>query len=45
MTTMVTIYIGSSNISKSALTSGIEWNYRFNDLLDKDSFPKVFYDI
>lgn len=36
------IYIGSSNISKSALTSGIEWNYRFNDLLDKDSFQKFF---
>lgn len=23
------IFIGSSNLSKSALTSGIEWNYRF----------------
>ena len=29
------IYIGSSNISRSALTSGIEWNYRFNSLDDK----------
>ena len=28
------IYIGSSNISRSALTSGIEWNYRFNSLED-----------
>lgn len=36
------IYIGSSNISRSALTSGIEWNYRFNDLLDKDSFQQFF---
>lgn len=24
-----TIYIGSSNLSKSALTSAVEWNYRF----------------
>lgn len=38
------IYIGSSNISRSALTSGIEWNYRFNDLLDKDSFQQFFID-
>jgi len=36
------IYIGSSNISRSALTSGIEWNYRFNSLDDKKSF-NLFY--
>ena len=32
------IYIGSSNISRSALTSGIEWNYRFCSLNDKKNF-------
>ena len=37
------IYIGSSNISRSALTSGIEWNYRFNSLDDKKNF-NLFYD-
>ncbi len=37
------IYIGSSNISRSALTSGIEWNYRFNSLDDKKNFT-LFYD-
>lgn len=37
------IYIGSSNISRSALTSGIEWNYRFNSLDDKKNFC-LFYD-
>lgn len=37
------IYIGSSNISRSALTSGIEWNYRFNRLDDKKNFD-LFYD-
>lgn len=37
------IYIGSSNISRSALTSGIEWNYRFNSLNDKKNFV-LFYD-
>lgn len=37
------IYIGSSNISRSALTSGIEWNYRFNSLVDKKNFC-LFYD-
>lgn len=37
------IYIGSSNISRSALTSGIEWNYRFNSFDDKKNFD-LFYD-
>lgn len=34
------IYIGSSNISKSALTSGIEWNYRFDSHQDKKSYEE-----
>lgn len=37
------IYIGSSNISRSALTSGIEWNYRFSSVRDSKNF-KLFYD-
>lgn len=37
------IYIGSSNISKSALTSGIEWNYRFSSLKDEKNYNKFFY--
>ena len=37
------IYIGSSNISRSALTFGIEWNYRFSSLDDKKNFS-LFYD-
>ena len=37
------IYIGSSNISKSALTSGIEWNYRFSSRTDEKNYKK-FYD-
>lgn len=40
---MSEIYIGSSNISKSALTSGIEWNYRFNSKQDGQNF-NLFYD-
>lgn len=37
------IYIGSSNISRSALTSGIEWNYRFSNRTDKKNFD-LFYE-
>lgn len=36
------IYIGSSNISRSALTSGIEWNYRFGSKADQKNF-QLFY--
>ena len=36
------IYIGSSNISKSALTSGIEWNYRFSSMADNENY-QLFY--
>lgn len=36
------IYIGSSNISKSALTSGIEWNYRFSSKTDRVNYEKFF---
>ncbi|MCR5254469.1 MAG: DEAD/DEAH box helicase family protein [Acetatifactor sp.] len=34
------IFIGSSNISRSALTSGIEWNYKFTTFSDEDNFKK-----
>lgn len=37
------IYIGSSNISRSALTSGIEWNYRFDSHRDQRNF-QLFYE-
>ena len=37
------IYIGSSNLSRSALTSGIEWNYRFSSETDERNFG-LFYD-
>ena len=36
------IYIGSSNVSKSALTSGIEWNYRFSSNTDQKNYDKFF---
>ncbi len=36
------IYIGSSNISRSALTSGIEWNYRFRSNFDRINYDKFY---
>lgn len=37
-----TIYIGSSNVSRSALTSGIEWNYRFSSKTDPQNYEKFY---
>ncbi len=36
------VFIGSSNISKSALTSGIEWNYHFTSEDDFDSYQQFY---
>lgn len=36
------LYIGSSNISRNALTSGIEWNYRFSNKTDPINYEKFY---
>ena len=36
------MFIGSSNISRSALTSGIEWNYRFRSNTDQENYEKFY---
>ena len=35
-----TMFVGSSNLSRSALTSGIEWNYCIHDKVDPDSIRR-----
>lgn len=36
------VFIGSSNISRSALTSGIEWNYRLRSEVDFESYTDFY---
>ena len=36
------VYIGSSNLSRSALTSGIEWNYRVSNIADKTAYEQFY---
>ena len=37
------IFIGSSNVSRSALTNGIEWNFRFSSRRDQEDYDKFYH--
>ncbi|MDO4927305.1 MAG: hypothetical protein Q3980_16835, partial [Turicibacter sp.] len=42
------MYIGSSNLSKSAFTNGVEWNFRFDKLtheVEYNHYYSVFEDL
>ncbi|RMD85355.1 MAG: HIT domain-containing protein, partial [Candidatus Dadabacteria bacterium] len=36
-----TAFVGSSNLTRTALASGVEWNYRVIDRRDRDGFESV----
>ena len=36
------VFVGSSNISRSALTSGVEWNYRLNSNQNQKDFDEFY---
>ncbi|MCD8306647.1 MAG: DEAD/DEAH box helicase family protein, partial [Clostridia bacterium] len=36
------IYVGSSNLSRSALTSGIEWNYRLSSVSNGEDYNQFY---